>query len=670
MGAPGGGETAIYAQGFKRNQTRVIVGLDPPKFVQEQVDPFSASPLNNYAWAMQWVGGGPLIDSGKLKFRSYGVPLFEWASTRESYGWFPYSRDFPFKLVISGINFPTADPVYSVPIIVPGLENLLGDLDDPLLLYQQGSATPSATGVIDHSKDGHIRIFSQGTDVSDIANDMADHELIIEWDPLLQVNSYKFTLKWDTVDIFHTNTATAPNTKAHFGWGWNMMSDISSGVAIEAPGSVASPVVVMQIDSVKTTQLGSLGYETYDDPPWTIPNAGGTTHENSAIGEIHTQDNIRWAIMPNRLISDIQGDRGRNVQIGTATVNLNVRHNDPDELYSFAWTGRPILIDTRQVNSSGTSDWRRQIAGFIKKSDPSIVADSLKQVLSINSMPEEKMNKFITHTWRGAATSIAGITVGVEVNEVWEDILDIAEAVHGSIPTVSDRLIRSLPLLVGDIGTGGGSLLPTYAQLVDGSAYEYYVDYTTTGDSRHGRMRTHAWNLGDGTPDYSISRQHVLRFAVHESAEEGPSQVSYRQNQPDATEDTLVSTWVFPTVGLFPTVPLPITNRILSDSMGFANSLQESSLVQLRDKSNAVIDGGIAQHRFRLQSAQRRTAEATIRGHDHLEPSDEIDCGDPASLPGETWVIDRISWSIKEQVFEANITASTSKWLEAIKRSL
>lgn len=672
MGAPILAEEPIYAEQFKFCNHRVFVSLDPPKLTQEQHDGFVAGPLSNYAWAMNWLNGGPTITGNAVKLRSYGVPLFEWFSTREAYGWFPYSRVFPFACEFK-FTFPQADPVYSVPIIVPGLENLLGDLDDPLLIYQQGSATTRATGMTDPGDDGNIRIISQGSDVYNAANDQAEHTIRFEWDPLHIVNANHWVLKLDNVTIYSTNSARAANTKCHFGWSWDPLFDLATGEYIEAPGTGASPVVVLEVSDFKTTQLGSNGYESYDDPAWTFPNAGATNHDNAAEGEIHTQDNVRWAMIPRQLVGDINGSRGRNVQIPSVTVDLNVIEGDPYDLYSFPWVGRSVLVDSRQENYQGQTSWRRQIAAYVKKSDPTEEAEQKVVRLSANSMIEEKLNFPIMRTWSGQVDDNVIINTNYKIHDIWNDCLDTAEAIHGAVPIESARLIRDMDVVAGDQGTGGSALIDVYARLVDQCAYEYYSDYpaiSATDPERHGRMRTHAWNLGDGTPDYELPLGQVTSFEVHESADNGPSQVSYRQNDPNAAEDTLVSTWALPTVGMHPTVPFPITNRVLSDSIAFVYSLQETGLQSLKDKNNVNVTGGIPMHRFRLQAAQRRIADVVVVGRDHIEPSDEFSCLATVCLEDETWVVDQIDWSIKDDVFESRLKVHTHDYVSAIKRAL
>lgn len=675
MAAPTIAEAPIYAADVKRSRARVIVGVDPPYWTQEQQDTFAAGPMASVAWASSWINGAPEITGNKAVLKSYGVPLFEWFRARETYAWLPLSPVQPFVMEFP-FDFPTADPVYSVPIKVPAANNDLGDLDDPLLIYQLGSAIPDATqGALGTGDEGNIIIVAEGSEIINIPHDTSERTARIEWDPLKQVNSFIFTVKIDGVTEFESDTCGWPR-HPQFGDVWDPLHVINTEDVIPAPGTGASPVVVLRIGNFKTTQLGSLGYEDPEPPDFAYDGSGDVAdHDLAAEGEIHTVDLTRWAIIPNSYVLNISGDSGVDVQMNKATVVL-----DPEQMTNlalFPWNNRPVLIDVLEENAAGdVTDWHRKMAGRVSHAYGTINEGQRQYILEINSEIEDTLNINITIAFRGDAAPADNPTLigGMNVDDVINYCIDLADALKGSgvyVSGGSDRQIRTLDILVSDAGTLGASLLQFIGAIIQSCGYEYVVHYTTSGTGRYGIIKVHAVTIGDGTAEYVIPEGDILSFQPDESRDNGPGQVNLRQSFPDVVEDSLLSTFLQPTPGMFPTVVYPITAKVLTDSISFVKELQATGLQTLKDKNNNNLTGGIAQHRYKALSAERRSATVNIDGREHIEPTDEIELDVPGwVLPNETWIVKRESWRFQNNQFSGTYHVVTTDWHQALRRSL
>lgn len=680
MAAPTIAEAPIYAGDVKRSRARVIVGVDPPYWTQEQQDTFAAGPMANVAWASSWINGAPEIVDNKAVIKSYGVPLFEWFRARETYAWLPLSPVQPFVMEFP-FDFPTADPVYSVPIKVPGANNDLGDLDDPLLIYQLGSAIPDATqGALGTGDEGNIIVVANGAEIINIPHDTTERTARIEWDPLKQVNSFIFTVKIDGSIEYESDTASWPR-HPQFSDVWDPLHEwdgvvVDNPVLIPAPGTALSPVTVLRIGNFKTTQLGSLGYELPEPPDFAFDSSGDAgNHDDPEDGEIHTVDLTRWVKIPSSYILNITGDAGVDVQMNKATVVL-----DPEQatnLALFPWNNRPVLIDFLEEAPDGSqTEWHRKMAGRVSRAYGTINEGQRQYILEINSEIEDTLNINITIAFRGDAAPADNPVLigGMNVDDVINYCIDLADALKGSgvyLSTGTDRQIRLLDITVSDAGTLGSSLLQFIGAIIQSCGYEYVVHYTTSGTGRYGIIKVHAVTLGNGTADYVIPEGDILSFQPDEGRDNGPGQVNLRQSFPDVAEDSLLSTFLQPTPGMFPTVVYPITGKVLTDSISFVKELQATGLQALKDKDDNTINGGIAAHRYRALSAERRSATVNIDGREHIEPTDEIELDVPGwVLPNETWIVKRESWRFQNNQFSSTYHCVTTDWHQALRRSL
>ena len=315
------------------------------------------------------------------------------------------------------------------------------------------------------------------------------------------------------------------------------------------------------------------------------------------------------------------------------------------------------------------------MAGRVSRAYGNISDNQRQYILEINSEIEDTLNINITIAFRGDAAPVDNPVLigGMNVDDVINYCIDLADALKGSslYSGTSDRQIRLLDIAVSDAGTLGSSLLQFVGAIIQSCGYEYVVHYTTSGTGRYGIIKVHAVTLGDGTADYTIPEGDILAFNPDEGRDNGPGQVNLRQSFPDVAEDSLMSTHLQPTPGMFPTVVYPITGKVLTDSISFVKELQATGLQTLKDKDNNNITGGIAPHRYKALSAERRIGTVNIDGREHIEPTDEIELDVPGwVLPDETWIVKRESWRFQNNQFSGTYHVVTSDWHQALRRSL
>lgn len=672
MGAPGA-EAAIYESPSKRHEVRIAVGLDVPMLTAEKSDTFSAD-LDTADWAFSLVNGqGVLVDSGDLVFRSYGVPPWEWARTREN--WFPRDPLHPFQLEIN-CTWPETDPVYSPVIVVGGLRQTLGDIGEPLVIYCQGSAT-SEGSLAGDTREGEIRLFSSSANFHNEANDQASHEIIIEWDPLKAVNDFIFTLKFDGSVIVENDTTTKPEYVL-FNRPWSLQKQRASlgGAAIIASGTATAPVEILQVHDIAVRQLGSEGYETRTYPAWTTANAGGNL-TTAVAGERFSLDGMTWAKLDP---SQLESWNVRQVTDALAdSFNVSIFSDGADGLAEQQWKGLPITIDTRVVSPDGTSAWKRKMAGHIVRGAPHGAQGADRRVvISGIGLAYRKMGVYIERAWRGEDSGTGTVGLGVDFIVasathptklgIINEIVEIADAIHGSPLGLTDTLIRNFDLVPADVGTAGEALLPFMAQIIDTMALEFFCDYEPSGTGRYGRLRVHAATIGSGTPDYTVPTH--LSGGVVEDDDEGPGQAHYRQNLQVADLNGFFNAWHLPMPGIFPAAPYPANARVLSDSIAFSKNIQATAIQSLKDKDNATITGGIAQHRYRYENSFRRKASVSLATQDWVEPSDELEFpGLAGALDGETWIVSSVSFSASGGELTTAVECRTGDWYTAVRRA-
>lgn len=689
----GGDESAIYLSNRFPSRTRVIVGIDPPYMTQQESDGFAGSYLAPQGWQQPWIMGGIEVSDNAAHLKRYwrydfdsqsfkSVPLFEWFKAKDEYGWIPFDPLWPFEYETS-FKFLEADPLYSIPIIFPGLANSLGDLGDPVMVVQRGSAVALAAGpTFSNADDGKIQVYVGGGQFLNVANDMAEHTLKVQWDPQHLVNSVDLRVLWDNVEIAAENGLQRPE-RPQFGWLWDTLHEFQDpNTPIEIDGGAAEfdddgnitnypdNVKQLSVTNFVCRQLGTQGYETPVDPDFSTPDIGTTNHDDAEPGEIHVVDGKRWVTLPDHVIESHAGDVGRDTQIGKTTITLVAASTD---LQTWTWNRRQVLIDEQQDTANGVSSWKRLIAAEIKEHRPTYSATSRQLVLNADSQPENRLNTPAVRAWRGAddGSNLPGVNTGFTLQAIIDDIITIGDYLRGNMisPYSTPRLIWDIDLLVNDIGTLGQQLIAVLDELVDKVGYQKWVYYSVEGEARYGKLMIWGWELGDGTPDYILDADMVESFEVQENSDEGPSQLSFRQNLSDTEEDSLVNTLFMPTPGLFPTVPVT-SNPVLTDALTFANIISESGLQEIHGKDNVIIAHGVAAHRWRRESTHRRKATIVVHGQDYIKPGDEISIPFSPSLDGETWLVDHISWEHKESHFSSTLQLTSSLWEQAIRRGI
>ena len=659
MAAPGA-EASIYAHPSFRMESRVIVGLDYPALTEEVEETFSGA-LDPRLWAYSWVGGAsPLISGGAANFRAFGVPPFEYIRTREV--WVPDDYDHPFVWEF-GVTFPAADPVYSPMIIAGGIRQDTADLGEPLIVYQHGSATTKATTIGDTNEGDAVMVVDGA--IVDTAATGGQHDFAIEWDPLTLVNANIFTFKLGGATV-HTSDDIVRPEYIQFGHHWTPQTERSDPHPyIEPLGSASSPETIMQVHYVRSTELGHQGYESRVYPVFTFPNDGGD-QDTAEPGERFVRDGMTCTILPSRYVRDISLNRGSEGADDRARIVLNP---DADEdILSQRWVSMPVTVDTRRVSGAGTSSWKRQAAVFVIDDAVETSERELSSALDCLAMPHAAMGVYQERYWRGDSSELPGVNTGYTMAMIWQDIIESADATYGAPIASTDYLIRAFDLLPSDIGTGGESLRPLFNGLIDTTAHETYIDYPDT-DS-YGRVRVHAGTLGSGTADYTIPASPTVEARVR-SVAANPGQAHYRQNLNVADRNGFYNLRHLPLPGSFPYAPMPSRARVLNDSIAFSSNVQATAVQQLRDKDNNIIVGGIAQHRYRYESTRRRLLTATLRGHDYIEPGDEIEIeGAKGALDGETFVVSQIEHRLNtDGEMVTRITARTSDWARAIRRA-
>lgn len=287
MTAPTGGEIAVYASKDKSAQARIKVGLDYPALPQSKSADFSTT-LSTADFATSWLTAAPAVDSNEIVFYSRGYPPYEWVRPREH--WFPADLNQPFRLTW-GVKYPQTDPVYSPVIIVGTLLGTLADSNEPVMMYQQGSASTDLGAMADYAEEGDIQIFTLGAEQGSVPIAYTASELVftLDWDPLKAVNSNIMEFKQGVTTIYAgdpTAFLLPPSGRPRpffiqFGWPWETQvarvtdaqlttrsRSYSKGDAIPALGSTGTPVEVMRITQFSVATLGSEPYESRTYPEW------------------------------------------------------------------------------------------------------------------------------------------------------------------------------------------------------------------------------------------------------------------------------------------------------------------------------------------------------------------------------------------------------------------
>jgi len=658
-------EAPIYALPNSRCESRVVVALDYPALTEE-IEGVALGPDPRY-WAYSWIGGSnPQWFFDRVVFRSFGVPPYEWIRTREN--WVPDDPTQPFKWEF-GLEFPAEDPVYSPVVVVGGLTQQLADLGEPLVIYHHGSATSRATAMGD-TDEGKVHFIVGGFEDTLDPDGDGEYHVVVEWDPERAVNATKFRLQVNEVEIVASDDVPRPEY-VQFGMPWSPQVEMAvagvEGDYIQPAGTAASPVTIMIVHYCRATQLGSQGFESRDYPDWVFSD-GDPDHvdlETAEPGELFTHNSETCVIVPPRFVREITWSRGTEGAEDRASVTFT-----DDLLNGIAaqrWLGRSLYIDTRVVSPSGDATaWKRQAAIYIDDMEPHLTATEARVKVSGPAQPHARLGVYQARYWRGASTSLPGVNTGYTMAEIWQDIIEVADATYGAPNGFGQYQIQPFDLLPSDVGTLGESLLPVLAGLVDECAHEMYIDYPFV--ESYGRIRIHAGTLGSGTADYTLLR--VTEARVPESIRNAPGQAHYRQNLPVSDTNGYYNLRGLPMPGAFPFAPMPSRGRVLNDTVSFSTNLQATAIQTLRDKDGATIPGGIAQHRYRLEATRRRILEARCVGQDYIEPSDEIEVEGALGVhEGETFVVAQMSCTLAEGELLTLLSCRTSDWERAVRRA-
>jgi hypothetical protein len=684
MAVPAGGEIAIYDAPAEA-QLRAAVGLLRPMWTAEVLDTFaSGSEPNGTYWSFQQLGGGISISGGDALIRHKGGPLYDWMISKPL--WVPSDPAKPFKWELI-FTFPQTAPIYSPLVVVGGIDNTLGDLDEPCVIWQQGSASSASSldDAIDSSTDNNERIFSTGSYPYNAASDQASHTYLIEWDPAKAVNAEHLTVRRDAVKQKGIDNAARP-VYVGFGWVWPTLKNASTGAVIEDLGSSIANVI--QIHSVKTTQLGAQGYETRSWPGWTSANAGGTTIDTAAEKERWDEDGETWAKFAAAQITRASIGRYRNTAHDTLMLELvapDVADPDttPNRFQSDYFLNRPIVVDTRVLNAAGTATaWKRQIAARIKKVRTRVDRTGGHITLEARSIPTDKLDVYLSRGWRGEADAGAeAVDQSKTLDDIFEDLVTISNKIAGGVLGDTDVNILGAPIVPQDIGTGGGTLLSAMMALADRTAHDVWREYETSGVGQYGILRINAAETGTGTGGYSFhgsgsaSANNYRSLQLIEDALAMPAMVHYRQNNPVYPASSMLNTHGLPLVSRFPAWPYPPDGRILHDSLGVARQASATALVVYRDFANNAVNGGLARLRWEAEATRGRAVAIEADGHDWPEPLDEIDVDDPdwtGLTTAESWVVDgvTIQWEGALAMLTARIDAYTADWTTALERAL
>lgn len=649
MTVPAGGEIAVYNSAVKTQDYRLVLGLDYPVWSADKTESFSAA-LDPEDWWFTQLAGGPVVSGGSVNFQLYGGALREMIITRPH--WIPSDPTLAFQIQFS-VTFPTSDPVYSPVIVVGALDDDFGPDGEPLKIVQLGTVTsPNELGQIRHS---HNNTFD-----NPIANDLAEHDYVVQWDPD-GANPLVVTRDGGTI---HSGSGSKPAYVAFgFIWPTQDLTDFP-GVDLGTPGS---PKVVMSVSSFAVLELGGEGHETRTYPGWTTTDLGNDI-DTAAEGERFAADGETWAIVPHSNIGSIRGRRGRSLSVPFDTLDVTLPGPDPDDPDTspaiFAGdrlVGRHILLDTRITDETPTTtSWKRQFVGMVEKAE--WAGNELS--LDCRDRPMTRLDTFLSRGYTDLAPvaevqagELEGVRSALVVDQILDDLIDVADSVAGGVLGTVETQIRSLPHRPQSIGTGGQSLMPLFIEWCDRLALECWRKYGTSGVTQYGQVLVNLWT-SSGTAGYTFRGKGasggnvnlIAPFELVEDRKGGPGQVFYRNDSPVVGEN-LFNVEHLPILGVYPAAPFPPDGRVLNDSFGMLSDFGLSTLLPYRDAANNVVAGGVGRHRFKMESSRFRVGKVVVEGHDWMEPTDIVAVDDPdwtGVTSSEDWVIDNISFTIRD----------------------
>jgi hypothetical protein len=651
----------------------------------------------------QFGGEHPLVESLTLKFRLFGGPPRETVVTRKH--WFPEDPTLAFEAHVR-VAFEMLDPVYSAVITFGGIEQTFGVEAEPLRIIQKGSANVGGASV------GLIYMDSGGViedSGSARANDQLPHHYICRWNPgATQVPGDEIlTVLYDGV-IQHETSALGFAVQPRY-IALSMIQSTRELVdSTGTPGVPSFPMVVYELDVQE--YLGG-GYEADTQPSWTRPDLGNDI-DTAADRERFVMGGETWAKLPIDAISSVSVTSGRDALSDEITIELKPR--DPEDLdpvsvaglnrfADMRWKGRTLVFDTRieaERFGSGPPDfgsgvtvdqfttWKRQICAVIED----VVQTHDGIVLTGRDRPSMRLDTFISRAYLNvepdgsALGEVEGVNIGYLLEDIFEDLVDISDAVAGGLQGATSTVLQLPEVLPQALTSGGESLLPVFAEWIDRLSLQMFRRYSVSGAAQFGEIVVNLWTYGidesadpgggyvfisrvDATNDTDI--ENVIAASVH-TGRDGVGQAFYRQQTP-LMGDLLQSLEFLPTVGQFPTFAYPVNERIASDSLGEIETFGLSVLLGFPDKDGFMHSGGVARHRYYRENAQRRGLTITAHNHDWMEPGDPyiqiIDDRIDPTLSAEFWVISNRTLRYADGAIEAEMNLVTSGIVNAILRA-
>jgi len=682
MVVPVGGEITIFNDSAKLLDYRVALGFARPAWTATVTFDFSSAFDHSKLWTTQFGGAHPEIAGGRLLIKQYGGPPHERVITRRVC--VPTDPTLAFKITIIA-KFPEEDPVYSQVITVGGLEQSFGVEADPLLVVQGGSTVYGGSAV------GREFVHSSGTlDATGFAWDGADHTYEVFWDPnaVGGAGAEKLTVKRDTVLIKETSVAGEAVRPRYVAIG-EIMSTIvdADGNAIPGLGTSGVPVTTMSVNSIVIDSNGD-GFETQTWPVWTTANAGGTTLDNAAEGERVVIDTVTWAIIPRANIHALSGVKTRTGVDSLAMVLTTPDPADADPINRFQgdiWSGQILLVDARVTDSaSSVSSWYRLGAYEIMESRER----GFQVSLTATDRPMFKLDAYLSRNYLGLDAdqpvigSIDATNEDYTVPEILEDLVDVADVIHGGSGLgATATSIQNAPVIIpAALDSGGQSLVTTILGLCDNLVLEVWRKFRPTGTERYGQILVNLWTFGTGTSGYTFRGQGAASgnsnivepgVELRENRRSGPGQVYYRHDAPQHTPDFLALTKL-QTIGTFPSAQYPAEERTLNASIASIAATSFSVLTTWKNAAGTNVFGGLAKFRYMKENGMRRIVTFEVLNHPWLEPTDEIGIEDDRTgldPADESWVVNTVTWAVRDRVLRSTIEASTSKWADAIERT-
>ena len=688
MAVPAGGEIAIYADYAKRTQLRVVMGFIEPQWTAIFSETFGAAIDYAKFRSTQWGGSAVPVSGGTALFKAYGGAPREELIAREIA--FPTDPDKAFKVTITDVTFPEANPVYSQFLCVGGVDQIFGIEGNPLMVVQLGSADTS-----DVALQGKILSQSMGSVVEELAYTASAQTWVVEWDPDAAggAGSEKLTVRRAGNIIAESSDdgfAVAPRfLQLGYVRGMVVESDIKGNPIVEGLGTPAAPTTLMTVSAVTVEEDGN-GYETATYPAWTTANAGGAvtggdwTTLSAADGERFTEGGVTWAIIPPTMITGISGwGASRNGSL-SPTLKIAVGQGDSADLTEDRWLGRIVLIDTRVYDDDGTpTAWKRTGAYKVE----SIDEDDDGISLTLVDRATDRLDTPIARSYIGAdgdgdaLGEIEATNIGFMMPEIVEDMIDVADAHRGGPLSTTDRRVNMPMIAPSMLDTAGDSLLGVVQAVCDRLVQQMWVRCRASGWGTYGGFMINVWDFGLGTAGWTFygrggaSRASVVAPGIRLMRNQrGPSQVFYRQNNPVVMGELRTLTNV-PLAGTFPSGAYPTVGRELDDSIALAFNDGFSVLEPFPSDDDDAIDriGGVAFLRYWQETLERRRVSFTVYDHDWIEPGDEIAIDDPDGrgiTDAETWVVDSVTYSWDDGALRVAVEATTSSLQRALASTM